>query len=63
MVSVFLTAELYSIRYMYLIFIIIHSSAEGHLGCSHFLAVVTRKGKKNAKQVFVEEDVKSFGHM
>ena len=36
---VFLTAELYSIVYMHHI-ILIHSSADGHLGCFHILAIV-----------------------
>ena len=35
----FLMAEFYSIVYMYLSFLI-HSSADGHLGCFHVLAVI-----------------------
>ena len=35
----FLIAELYSIVYMYRNFLI-HSSANGHLGCFHVLAIV-----------------------
>ena len=35
----FLIAELYSIVYMYHSFLI-HSSADGHLGCFHVLAIV-----------------------
>ena len=35
----FLMAELYSIIYMYHSFLI-HSSADGHLGCFHVLAVI-----------------------
>ena len=35
----FLMAELYSIVYMYHSFLI-HSSADGHLGCFHVLAII-----------------------
>ena len=35
----FLMAELYSIVYMYHSFLI-HSSADGHLGCFHVLAMI-----------------------
>ena len=38
-ISFFLKAEYYSIVHMYHIFFI-HSSANGHLGCSHVLAIV-----------------------
>ena len=38
-ISCFLMAGLYSIVYMYEIFFI-HSSAGGHLGCFHVLAIV-----------------------
>ena len=39
-ISFFLTAEEYSIVYMYHI-IFIHSSDDGHLGCFHVLTIVS----------------------
>ena len=36
---------------------------EEPLGCLHFLAVMNRAAVNMAKQVSVEQDSKSFGHM
>ena len=46
---------------MYHIFIIC-SLVEGHLGRLQSLAIVNRAALNTAEQVFVKQDVESFGH-
>lgn len=42
---------------------IIHSPVDGHLECSHFRALVTRVLMNIDEQVFLPEDMESFGYM
>lgn len=61
-ISFFFRGESYSIVCIYHIFIT-QLSTERHLGNFHLLDIVTGAAMRPGKQVSVEEDVKSLGHM